>query len=278
MSARPAPAPDPMLPVPARIRHVVRETADTVTFHLVPRRPIRFAPGQFDMLYLHGAGELPISMCGDPEKPEDLVHTIRAVGAVSRAMVALRPGDMLGVRGPFGRPWPAQEAWDKDVLMVAGGLGLAPLRSALHLVARHRDRFRRAALLYGARTPADLLYRRELGRWERHDIMVRTTVDRRQIGWSGRVGVVTGLFQDLHLHPLDTVALLCGPETMTRFAVRDLARLGVPLERVFVILERNMKCGVGLCGHCQYGRYFVCRDGPVFRLDEIADLFHVREV
>jgi NAD(P)H-flavin reductase len=269
---------DPMLPVPAPIWRVVRETPDTLTFHLAPRGGLAFRPGQFNMLYLFGVGELPISISGDPARPETLVHTIRAVGNVSSAMQLLTPGDILGVRGPYGNGWPLEAARGKDVLIVAGGLGLAPLRSALYHLLAHRSAYGRIALLYGARTPTDLLYATELPRLERRGLLVRTTVDRRQIGWSGRVGVVTSLFRDLDLAPTSTVAFVCGPEIMMRFAVRDLVRLGLSHTSIHVSMERNMKCGVGLCGHCQFGPQYVCKDGPVFRFDEVAPSFDVGEV
>ncbi len=276
---RPPPLPpDPMIPDPAAITQVVRETPDTLSFHLQVEGGLRFAPGQFNMLYLYGVGELPISISGDPERPEETVHTIRAVGGVSMAMQALRKGDSLGVRGPYGNAWPVEEARDKDVVIVAGGLGLAPLRSVVYHLIHNRDQYRRVAVLYGARSPVDLLYQREMSRWEHHDVSVRTTVDRRQIGWAGRVGVVTTLFHDLHLDPLGTVAMVCGPEEMMHKAMRDLAGLGIPHDRLYVAMERNMKCGVGLCGHCQYGQFFVCKDGPVFRFDDLASLFLLQEV
>lgn len=279
--ARPAqvgPCVDPMVPRPMEITRVIRETPDTLTFRLAPEGGHPFQPGQFNMLYLHGVGELPISISGDPARPEVLQHTVRAVGGVSIAMQALQKGDQLGVRGPYGNAWPVEEARGKDVLFVAGGLGLAPLRPALYHVLAHRRDYRRVGLLYGARTPEDMLYPRELEAWAARDVWVQTTVDRRQIGWSGNVGVVTTLFRNLALDPAWTVAMVCGPEVMMRFAVRDLHALGLPHASVHVSLERNMKCGLGLCGQCQYGGFHVCKDGPVFRFDRVRHLFDVREV
>lgn len=272
------PCADPMAPVPTPITRVIRETPDTLTFRLAPARPVAFRPGQFNMLYLRGVGELPISISGDPGEPGVLQHTVRAVGGVSIAMQALRKGDLLGVRGPYGNAWPVEEARGKDVLIVAGGLGLAPLRPAIHHLLRERASYRRVGVLYGARTPEDMLYPRELEAWAARDVWVQTTVDRRQIGWSGNVGVVTTLFKNLALDPAWTVAMVCGPEVMMRFAIRDLRALGLPDEAMYVSMERNMKCGLGLCGQCQYGPFHVCKDGPVFRFDRIAHLFDVREV
>jgi NAD(P)H-flavin reductase len=278
VATAPGPCADPLAPVPTPITRVIRETPDTLTLQLAPAGGLAFQPGQFNMLYLHGIGELPISISGDPAAPALLEHTIRAVGGVSIAMQALRKGDVLGVRGPYGNGWPVEAARGKDVLLVAGGLGLAPLRPAIRHLLAHRAQYRRVGILYGARTPDDMLYRAELARWAAKDVWVQTTVDRRQLGWSGNVGLVTGLFKGLSLDPAWTVAMVCGPEVMMRFAVRDLHRLGLPLDAIHVSMERNMKCGVGLCGQCQYGPFHVCKDGPVFRFDRVAHLFDVREV
>jgi len=268
--------PDPMRPLPVRVRRVVRETPDAVTLRLPAPRGFRFAPGQFDMLWLPGAGEVAISASGGAGRAEVVDHTVRAVGEVTRGIAALRPGDLLGLRGPFGTGWPLEATRGLALLVVAGGVGLAPLRPVVqHLLSRPAAA-RRAALLYGARTPGDLLYRREIRAWERSGLAVRTTVDRRQPGWSGSVGLVTGLFQDLRFDPGHTAAFLCGPEAMMRFGVRDLLRLGLPAERIWVSLERSMKCGVGRCGHCQCGPLLVCRDGPVLRWDRVAPLLEVK--
>lgn len=266
---------DPMLPIPVRVRGVVREMHDAVTLRLSAPPGFRFAPGQFDMLWLPGAGEVPMSVSGGRAGVVD--HTVHVVGEVTRGLAALRPGDLLGLRGPFGSGWPLGETRGLDLLLVAGGVGLAPLRPVVHQILSRPAAARRAALLYGARTPGDLLYRRELASWERRGLVERTTVDRRQPGWSGRVGLVTGLFEDLRLDAGRTAAFLCGPEVMMRFGVRDLLRLGLPAARIWVSLERSMKCGVGRCGHCQCGPFLVCRDGPVLRWDRVGPLLEVKE-
>jgi NAD(P)H-flavin reductase len=274
---------DPMRPVPFTVRQAQRETGDTFTLVLEPPQGVSgvfpFSPGQFNMLYVFGVGEVPISISGDPARPEALVHTIRAVGAVTRAMQRLSRGDVVGVRGPFGAPWPVDQAHGQDVVLVAGGIGLAPLRPALYHVLLHRGQYGRVVLLYGARTPRDILFARELKEWRgRFDMEVEVTVDRATIEWQGSVGVVTKLVDRAPFDPASTMAFLCGPEIMMRFAVLALQRRGVDDQGVFVSMERNMKCGVGLCGHCQLGPVFVCRDGPVFRYDQIASLFAQREV
>jgi NAD(P)H-flavin reductase len=256
---------------------VRRETPDVFTFEL-DAAGFAFAPGQFNMLYMFGIGEVALSICGDPEGGP-LEHTIRAVGSVTTAMGRLTKGDTLGVRGPYGSAWPVGDAEGGDLLVVAGGVGLPPLRPVVHHLLRHRDRFRRVFLLYGARSPLDLVYRRELARWAAGEAgLVRTTVDHAGRDWLGRVGVVPALIDDVAIEPSRTLAFLCGPEVMMRFAVRALATQGLPPERIYVSMERNMKCALGLCGHCQYGPKFVCKDGPVFRFDRIAQLFERREV
>jgi NAD(P)H-flavin reductase len=278
LSVRPADA-DPMVPLPATVRRIVRETHDTITLHLEPPRPWRFAPGQFNMLYLFGVGEVPISLSGDPERPEVIVHTVRGVGTVTRPMIGLRRGAVVGVRGPYGSAWPLAAAEGQDLLFVAGGIGMAPLRAAIAATLARRSAYGRVVVLYGMRTPADLLYAHDLARWRtRGNVDVRIIVDRPQPGWGGDVGVVTTLISTARLDAAQTVAMLCGPEIMMRFAVRELDKRGIPARNVHLSLERNMKCAVGWCGHCQYGPTFVCRDGPVLCLETIAPFFGRREI
>ncbi len=270
-----------MAPRPFRVERRRRETSDTWTLELAPLAgdPLGFAPGQFAMLYAFGIGEVPISISGDPTRQGPLVHTVRAVGAVTKAICGSQPGRVLGVRGPFGDGWPVEEAAGSDVLIVAGGVGMAPLRPALEHVLAHRGDYGAVSLLYGGRTPGDLLYRRELERLRsRFDVEVDVTVDTASADWRGRVGVVTQLIPRARFDPGDTAALVCGPELMMRFTVRDLLERGLPPERIWVSLERNMRCGLGHCGHCQLGPTLVCRDGPVYRYDAIEPLLGVREL
>jgi NAD(P)H-flavin reductase len=272
---------DAMRPVPFAIGQHSRETGDTFTLTLIPGQGggLAFAPGQFNMLYVFGVGEVPISISGDPAHPEQLVHTIRAVGRVTRALQAMERGDCVGVRGPFGAAWPVEQAHGHDVVIVAGGIGLAPLRPALYHILAHRGLYGRVVLLYGARTPRDLLYTRELKQWRgRFDVEVEVTVDRATVEWQGAVGVVTKLIARAPFDAGGAMALLCGPEVMMRFAIAALQARGVPETSLFVSMERNMKCAVGLCGHCQLGPMFVCKDGPVFRYDRIRPFFGLREV
>lgn len=273
---------DPMRPEPFEVRQATRETGDTFTLTLGPVAPARwrgFAPGQFNMLYVFGTGEVPISISGDPAKPELLVHTIRAVGATTRALQGCKRGDWVGVRGPFGTAWPVDEARGRDVVLIAGGIGLAPLRPAVYHVLLHRALYGRVLLLYGARTPRDMLYAKELREWRsRFDVEVEVTVDRATLDWQGSVGVVTKLVQRAPFDPQSAVAFICGPEVMIRYAAQALEQRGTPREAIHVSMERNMKCAVGVCGHCQFGPFFVCRDGPVFRHDRIQRFFGMREV
>jgi NAD(P)H-flavin reductase len=272
----------PMLPTVREILSVSPETDDVFTLRLAgPGEGTRpaFAPGQFNMLYVFGVGESAISVSGDPAQPRELVHTVRAVGTVTRAMQRLRRGATIGVRGPYGNAWPLSEARGRDVILVAGGIGLAPLRPAIHEILRNRADYGKVAILYGARTPRELLYAKEIERWRgRFDTQVLVTVDRAERDWYGHVGVVTGLIPLAEIDPQRAIAMICGPEIMMRFTTRELARRGLVEEQIHVSMERNMKCGWGACGHCQMGPFFVCKDGPVFRLDRVSRLLGVREV
>jgi NAD(P)H-flavin reductase len=273
---------DPMIPHPFLLRRILSETADTYTLELESAngdKNFPFAAGQFNMVYLFGIGEVPISISGDPDRTGRLIHTIRAVGGVTRAMRELKRGAVLGVRGPLGTGWPLGEAAGNDVVIVAGGIGLAPLRSVLYRMIANRNQYGRIILLYGTRTPEDIPFQRELERWRgRLDLEVLVTVDKASASWRGNVGVVTTLIPKAPFDPSLTTAFICGPEVMMRFTALELEVRGVPTENIYVSLERNMKCGIGLCGHCQFGPYFICKDGPVFRLDKVKKLLALREI
>ncbi|MCZ7536824.1 MAG: FAD/NAD(P)-binding protein [Acidimicrobiia bacterium] len=277
-----ATATGPMAPmVPHRYRVVSRhtETSDTVTIHVEPLGdPIDAPrPGQFAMLWAFGIGEVPISFSGLPGDGR-LGHTIRAVGTATSALAASEPGTVIGVRGPFGNGWDVGDADGGDVMIVAGGLGLAPLRPAVDAVLAERDRYRRAVLLIGTRSPDDLMFHDDLARWRgRLDLDVQVTVDAADTGWHGDVGVVTTLIGRVPVEPGNTLALVCGPEVMMRFTTRSLIDRGLDAERIRVSLERNMQCGVGHCGHCQLGPELVCLDGPVFAWSRVAAQSAVRE-
>lgn len=273
---------DPMRPRPYRVVNLRQETHDTYDLELEPTGGLdgfRFAAGQFNMLYLFGVGEAPISISGDPARPTPVIHTIRAVGPVTQEMKKLERGQLIGLRGPFGNHWPVDDAVGNDVVIVAGGIGLAPLRAVIYQILANRGKYGRMVLLYGARTPKDLLYESELHRWRGlPGVEVEVTVDRALDAWQGNVGIVTGLLRKARFDPRSTIAMICGPEIMMRFTVLDLQEHGVAPERLFISMERNMKCAVGFCGHCQFGPAFICKDGPVFRFDRIKDFFEKREI
>ena len=288
--ARAPAAADPMLPRPYRVTRKARETSDTVTLSLEPQdegAALVFLPGQFNMLYAFGIGEVPISISGDPGKlataraTRPLSHTIRAVGPVTRALCAAKRGDIIGVRGPYGTAWPMHRARGDDIVLIAGGIGLAPLRPAFYHILANRRAYGRVSLIYGARSPADLLFRKELERWRgQFGLEVEVTVDHAgpDDEWHGPVGVVTRLLSRIRFDALDATAMLCGPEVMMRFGVRELHRHGMPDDSIYLSMERNMKCAIGFCGHCQFGPTFVCKDGPVFRHDSIDRLLNIPEI
>lgn len=279
-----APPHNPWQSCCAEIESVTAETPGVATYRLRFRDPrdaerYRCQPGQFNMLYVPGVGEIAISVSAAPEIGGAGDHTIRAVGNVTRRLASLAIGATLGVRGPFGAGWPIADLRGADVVIVAGGIGLAPLRSLIHCMIAERNAFGRIAVLLGARTPDGLLYQREYANWEAAGVTVQTTVDRARPGWSGSVGVVTLLVDRLPLPNLnDTVVLMCGPEVMMKYVARSAAERGISTAQIWCALERNMQCAVGLCGHCQLGPEFICKDGPVFRYDRVASLLSVERL
>lgn len=252
---------------------------DTVTLAMVPvdEPCLPPVPGQFNMLWAFGIGEAPISVAG-VEDPHTLLHTIRRVGAVTTALVEATPGDQIGVRGPYGAGWDLDQARGRDVLVVAGGLGLAPVRPIISSILADRKAYGRAVVLIGARSPDSLLYRDEIEHWRgRLDIDIEVTVDSASPEWRGDVGVVTRLVGRAPIDPANTVAYICGPEVMMRFSALAVTDLGVPPTAVQLSLERNMHCAIGHCGHCQLGSAFICKDGPVLAWPEVEPLFRGRE-
>lgn len=261
-----------MLPRLFRVVEHRADTRDTVTLVLDPLDgvPLAFAPGQFTMLHSFGFGEVPISISGGPGRLE---HTIRNVGAVTASLVKAEPGTVLGVRGPFGTGWEVAAGLGGDLVFIAGGIGLAPLRPAILEVIARRSDFHRVVLLYGARTPDDILFAQELTAWAaEHGIVVEVTVDNGPHGWTGRVGLVTHLVTRAGFDPRHTLAFVCGPEVMMRAAAVALRDRGVPARRIRLSMERSMKCGVGLCGHCQLRELFICVDGPVLDYERLAPM------
>ena len=281
----------PMTPQPYLVREVLKETPDTFTLTLQPEEgagisPANnspngnlFAPGQFSMLWVFGVGELPISISGDPGRHDRLTYTVRSVGKATHALVSQKSGAGVGVRGPYGTGWPVDVARGRDLIVVAGGIGLAPLRPVIYHALSHRADYQRLVVLYGARSPRDLLYRKELAAWARQrDTQVLITVDYGGLNWRHRVGVVTTLLKYARLRPAQSVAMLCGPEIMMRYVARDLETHGLSRNQIYLSMERNMKCAVGFCGHCQYGPHFICKDGPVFTYEQIGPLLNQYEL
>jgi len=269
-----------MRPVPHVVAGKRQESHDTWTLVLEPARKgiAPFAPGQFAMLYCFGVGEIPVSFSGEPDGGR-LRHTVRAVGDASGAICSLQEGAYIGVRGPFGSGWPIAQAAGRDVIVLAGGIGLAPLRPVIyHLLAR-RAGYARVTIAYGARSPAELIYQDELERWRGNlDVDLGVTVDSAGAGWRGRVGVVTTLLAGAQFDPANATAFVCGPEVMMRFAIAALREAQLPLASIQLSMERSMKCAMGHCGRCQLRERFVCKDGPVFRSDAVEPLMRVREL
>lgn len=270
------------VPVAARIVERVQESAAIFTLRLqlveaAARAGFRFAPGQFNMLYLFGVGEVPISIVSDPEDEHIFDHTIRVVGRVTAGLAALKVGDTVGVRGPFGRGWPLPQAEGRDVMIVTGGLGCAPTVSVINYVIRRRARYGRLVIIQGVKHAADLIWRAQYEQWSRApDTQVLIAADTGAALWPWHVGPVTALFARAEIEPSNTTVMMCGPEGMMQVAVDHLLERGVAPHALWLSMERNMQCAVGLCGHCQYGGKYVCRDGPVFPYEEIKELFGVR--
>lgn len=280
--ADPVAAVDPLVPQPVRIEDIREDTHDTFSLSLdlsSLAQPFSFRPGQFCMLYVFGQGEIPVSISAGSEDAGCIVFTIRAVGHVTRRMRQLQPGAMLGLRGPFGTGWPVEAARGKDILIVAGGIGLAPLRQFMLDLLRQRGDYGCINLFYGTRSPADILYSAELSCWSQSErTCVGITVDHGDCNWNGGVGVVTTLLERGRFEPANSLAVICGPEIMMRFCHRKLGDLGLSDDSIFLSMERNMQCATGFCGHCQYGADFICRDGPVFPASRIRHRLGVREL
>lgn len=275
-------APDPMVPETYIVRRVVKETPDTFGLTVETEQGnavTHFHPGQFSMLWVFGVGEVPICISGDPANSRALTYTVRSVGKTTGALTSTAVGGAIGVRGPFGTGWPMEAASRRDLIIVAGGIGLAPLRPVIYQVLNNRKDYGRLVLLYGARSVRDVLYRKELAAWARvPETQVLTTVDYGGVSWRGHVGVVTTLLSYARMRPSQSIAMVCGPEVMMRFVARELEARGVSRNDIYLSMERNMKCAIGVCGHCQYGPHFICKDGPVFPYERIRPLLEKYEL
>ncbi len=265
---------------PLILQSVREETANTRTFTFAEGDPAWQTatpglPGQFNMLYAPGYGEAAISLCGLPDQPGTCLHTIRLAGDVTQALFRMQPGDTVGCRGPFGRGWPLEECENHDVILVGGGIGLAPMRSLVDWLMR-QPRSGRDHLLLGARSPELLLYREEFDSWRQKGLQVLETVDRGSSDWSGNIGAVPLLLDRLENEALQqALVLICGPEIMMRYTAQAALDRGIPPERIWLSMERHMNCAVGLCGRCQWGSHLVCTRGPVLRYDEIQHQLHI---
>lgn len=270
---------DPWYSLSARLLHITEEIPGVVTCDFVLDDPAlagsyRFKPGQFNMLYVPGVGEAAISLSG--MTGQTLHHTIRDAGNVTHSIVQMKPGMNLGLRGPFGSCWPMKECQDKDIVLVAGGIGLAPVRPVIHAILENPASYGKLIVLHGARTPGGLLYTHEYDHWRTHGIRVETIVDRADPSWYGQVGVITQLLDRLQLaRPEETILMTCGPEIMMHFTAKSALSRCIPEQQIWVSLERHMNCAIGHCGHCQLGPAFVCKDGPIFRYDYIRSLMAV---
>lgn len=267
-------APDLYVPRPARIIAVERVTERERFYRVALEEPLGHRPGQFVMVSVLGIGEAPISISCGPRADNILEMVIREIGSLTSVVAQKKVGDVIGIRGPFGSGFQLDDFRGQDVLFVCGGLGLAPLRSLILAVLGERERFGRITVISGCRAPDAELYRDELRDWGAMDgvEVIRLVDETRHQPWDGQVGLVTAPIATLDLDPARTIAALCGPPVMYKFVVMALARRGLGPERIFVDLERRMRCGVGKCGHCQINDVYCCRQGPVFRLSELAEL------
>jgi NAD(P)H-flavin reductase len=271
-----------MVPHPVVIRRSLWENDDTFTLTLDLGNDLdgfEFLPGQFNMIYVYGIGEAAISISSNPSRKGTLDHTIHRVGTVTTALSQKKRGDMIGLRGPYGSSWPVEIARGKDICIVSGGIGLAPLRPVIYSLLAERNAYGRIIVLYGGRSPLDLLYRVELEKWaNEHNIEVLVTVDRGDSSWKGHIGVVTSLFAYIKLDARATVAYVCGPEIMMKYTLDELERRGLTQDQIYLSMERNMKCAIGICGHCQFGPTFICKDGPVYPLPRVRAFLDRKEL
>ncbi|MFN3267707.1 MAG: FAD/NAD(P)-binding protein [Zestosphaera sp.] len=269
-----------LTPLKALITLVRTETWNIKTYYVkLPDDAKLPEPGQFNMLYIHGVGEVPISISDLDEESRIAAHTVRFVGSVTKTFELLKEGDIIGFRGPYGIGWPMDAVIGKNIVLIAGGIGLPPLRPVIREVARNRSAYGKLIILYGARTPEDLLFTYEYSDYESiPNTEFYVTVDKPNESWKSNVGVVTNLIKYVDVNPSESYVFVCGPEIMMKFATQELLKRGFKTNKIYLSLERRMKCGVGLCGHCQMGPYFVCKHGPVFPLWFISRYFWVDQI
>jgi NAD(P)H-flavin reductase len=279
-----APAKSPWRTHSVRIMEIIPEIDGVATYRLCAdeegeRDAYQFQEGQFNMLYLPGVGESAISMSGDAASRDGWIHTVRIAGNVTRSLASLQCGETLGVRGPFGTGWPMEQLVGTDVIIVAGGLGLAPIRPVIYHLIRHRALFGSIELIIGARTPDGLLFQREYDHWLHFGMNIQVTVDRGTAAWTGNIGVVTTLLDRMAIaDPARCRVITCGPEVMMKYAALAAIHRGIAADRIWISMERNMQCATGLCGHCQLGPAFICKDGPVLRYDRLQPYLFVESL
>lgn len=261
---------NPYKPIVSKIKRIVEETPNIKTFTLVPEERIEFKTGQFVQFTVSEVGEAPFTPSSSPFTRDEMDITIMEAGRVTKAIHCLKEGDLVGIRGPLGRGYPLEEFYGKEVLILGGGVGMAPLRSLLLTLIALKSKFKRILLLYGAKTPEDIVYKGQFADWKGEGVEIHRSVDRGDGVWKGRIGVVTVLFDEVKLN--NEVAIVCGPPIMMKFGAFKLLEIGYKPENIYLSMEKNMSCGIGKCGHCALGPYFVCKDGPVFKYLEIKDI------
>lgn len=271
---------DPYLPLEAEIIERTQESPTIFTLHLRFLNPSHhdrfvFYPGQFNMLYLYGVGEVAISIVSDPEKKHILTHSIRAVGRVTRALAKLQTGDRVGVRGPYGRGWPLDQAKNKNIVVLTGGLGCAPSVSIIDYIVARRKQYGNLSILQGVKHSDDFIFRKKYAVWQKSpNTEIHIAADQAGPKWPWSVGYVTDMIHQINLVPENTVVMMCGPEIMMNTAINVFKKKDIPEHHIYMSMERNMECGIGQCGHCQYGGFFICKDGPIFAYSEIKELFN----
>lgn len=284
MAATCEPNQDPWLSHPVRIAGITREIPGVLTLDFEFEDSARaatwaFRPGQFTMLYVPGVGESAISISGDAADTGRIRQTIRDAGNVTHSLTGLPIGATIGLRGPFGSSWPVDECRGRDVILVAGGIGLAPLRPVIYHMLHHRQQYQELTLIVGAREPALLLYPGEFEHWRTQGLNIIPTVDHADESWRGGVGVVTTVLERLWLRsPAETMLMTCGPEVMMWYTMQTALGRGIPAGSLFLSMERNMNCAIALCGHCQFGPYFLCREGPVFRFEQLRSILRIDDL
>lgn len=266
-------AENPYLPVEAKIEKIIDETSNIKTFVLKPSRKIKFETGQFIQLTIPGIGEAPFTPSSSPYQTEKIEITIMKVGLLTGKLHEMREGEIVGIRGPYGRGYPFDDFYNKEVLILGGGVGMAPLRSLLLSLLKKVDKFRRIVLCYGTRTPEDVVYKDAFPEWKKkRKLEILRSVDKATPGWEETEGLVTVLLDKVKMDLKNSVAVVCGPPIMMKFGTLKLLDLGYQPENIYLSMEKNMSCGLGKCGHCALGKYYVCKDGPVFRYDLIKDI------